>query len=559
MTGIIDTSSSTFRQIMGNGIRYEIPKFQRDYSWDSEQWSDLWEDILVLLRNEEQEHYLGYLVMQTADNKVFQVIDGQQRLTTISIIILAVIKSLENLCEKGIDPDNNQKRKQALINSYIGYINPVTLISENKLKLNRNSDFYYRQYLVLLNVQPSRNRNNSEKQLREAFLFYLKKVENTFTNGESLAGFIDEIVDKLYFSVIKVSNQINAFKVFETLNARGVQLSSSDLLKNYLFSIVDNTSPHQNEIDELENLWGKIVDKLREKKFEDFLRCYWNSSHKSVSKRNLYKEIRNVITTKKETFELLRELLDIADIYIAIQDPNDELWKNNKEISEELQILKLFRITQTFSLFLAGYKYLDEKTFRKLVKCCTIISFRYNVIGGLNPNKQEDVYNDTALKISSLQSFEPKDLEKIYESDENFIPNFQMKSFVNTSSNHKIVRYIFAKIEAITDSNQISFDGDNYSIEHILPENPDENWNQFTDDQIERCKYRLGNLTLLEKNLNNNCGTKSFEQKVNYYKKSNSKLTQSICDHYSEWTEDTILQRQKYLAKVAKVIWKIDF
>lgn len=71
MTGIIDTSSSTFRQIMGNGIRYEIPKFQRDYSWDSEQWTDLWDDILALLRSEENEHYLGYLVMQTADNKVF--------------------------------------------------------------------------------------------------------------------------------------------------------------------------------------------------------------------------------------------------------------------------------------------------------------------------------------------------------------------------------------------------------------------------------------------------------------------------------------------------------
>ena len=84
MKGIQDTSSMTYRQLMGNGLRYEIPKFQRDYSWDTEQWDDLWQDINYLTTKEEIEHYMGYLVLQSSDNKNFQVIDGQQRITTFS-------------------------------------------------------------------------------------------------------------------------------------------------------------------------------------------------------------------------------------------------------------------------------------------------------------------------------------------------------------------------------------------------------------------------------------------------------------------------------------------
>jgi uncharacterized protein with ParB-like and HNH nuclease domain len=120
-------------------------------------------------------------------------------------------------------------------------------------------------------------------------LWYYERVRKEFKTGEELAGFVDGIVDKLFFTVIKVTDQLNAFKVFETLNARGVQLSSSDLLKNYLFSVVDETKPHQSVIDELENIWSSIIGKLGNYKFEDYLRYYWNSCNKTVRKNNLLK------------------------------------------------------------------------------------------------------------------------------------------------------------------------------------------------------------------------------------------------------------------------------
>ena len=543
---------------MGNGLRYEIPKFQRDYTWESEQWDDLWQDIKDLLSDEDHEHYMGYLVLQTTDNRAFQIIDGQQRLTTMSLLVLAVLKSLKDLAEAGVDAENNLKRKDSLLNSYIGYIDPVTLISNNKLKLNRNSDDYYKQYLVLLKDLPLRNTNASEKHMRECFLWYYERVKKEFTTGESLATFLDRIVDKLFFTAIEVTDQLNAFKVFETLNARGVQLSASDLLKNYLFSVVDDTKPHRSEIEELENIWSKIVGKLGEQKFEEYLRCYWNSTHKPTGKKNLFKTIKGSVTSKTQVFDLIRSLSDTADIYLAIQNPEDEYWKDQPGTRKALRELKLFQIRQTHSLFLSAVKHLKPDDFTKLAKICAVISFRYNIIGGLNPNAQEDVYNAVALKITASKGFSPGDFQAVYVQDSNFENDFSTKEFKNTSRNHKIVKYILSRIEIYRYANEIDPDSDLFTIEHILPENAKDTWGEFSFEAIHRSVYRLGNLTLLEKNLNREAGQLPYTEKTKWFQQSNSELTKAIPVHFHSWDEDKLAARQRELAKHAKAVWKIQ-
>ncbi|MFH1005574.1 MAG: DUF262 domain-containing HNH endonuclease family protein [Bacteroidota bacterium] len=557
MKGIQDTTSLTYRQLMGNGLRYEIPKFQRDYTWEFEQWDDLWHDINVLRKHEESDHYMGYLVLQSSDNKNFHVIDGQQRLTTLSIITLAVLKSLKDLIEEDIDADNNEKRINALRNSYIGYIDPVTLISNNKLKLNKNSDDYYRQHLVLLKELPLRNINSSEKQMRECFIWYHERIKKEFTTGEALATFIDNLADKLFFTKISVSDDFNAFKVFETLNARRVQLSAADLLKNYLFSVVDESNPHKSEIEELELLWSKVIGKLGNQKFEDFLRYFWNSGNKTVRKTYLFKTIRKSIDNKAQSFALIRELNEKADVYMAFQNPDDDLWNNKPEISNALRELKLFQIKQTLSLFIAAYYNLDETGFIRLIKSCSIVSFRYNVIGGLNPNEQEDAYNSIALNINKTKKFNAADLKSVYVSDSNFETSFSNKIFKNR--NHKILKYIFSKIEKYKYKNDIPSESDLFSIEHILPESADENWGDFDNEAINRSVYRLGNLTLLEKQLNKDAGNLKYNDKKSFYKQSNSKLTTSLIEKFEEWNETNLSTRQKELAKDAKSIWKLQF
>ncbi len=565
MKGIKDTSNRTYRQLMGNGLRFEIPKFQRDYSWELEQWDDLWQDLLSVLHaedeEEEEDHYMGYLVLQTDNNKVFQIIDGQQRFTTLSLLILAVLKAINDLIEKGIEPTKNKSRQEALRNSYIGTLNPATLISNNKLKLNRNADEYYRNYLVILADLRVRNTNLSEKKMKKCFDYFYKKVVQKYTTGEHLAAFVDTFVDKLYFTVIEVGDQLNAFKVFETLNARGVQLSSADLLKNYFFSIVDTRQPHKEEIEAIEELWSGVISKLGKLKFEDFLRYYWNSNHKTVRKNQLFKTIRKEIKTEEEVFMLLRALARYVHIFKALQDPTDDLWQDPKYTDSKTYIeqLKLFQIRQTNSILLAGYIELSPTEFIKLVKICATISFRYNVIGGLNPNEQEDVYNKISNIISTTKTLPILEFAPIYNDSSNFVIQFTSKQFKPTNKNHKIVKFIFSKIEAHEYQHKIDYTDQSFTVEHILPQNStQEAWSNFSYEQAIRARFRLGNLTILERNLNEKIKNEPFLDKKSSFEKSKFETTKQIASTYRDWKEEDIIARQRKLAKAAKSIWQIQ-
>ena len=126
---------------MGNGLSYHVFFFQRDYSWTEDEWDDLWQDLLGLFEPDgEPAHYMGYLVLQSSDSKRFDIIDGQQRLTTISVMLLAGLGHLQDLVEAGLDAERNTVRKEQFRGSYIGYLDPVTLVPRSKLELNRHNN-----------------------------------------------------------------------------------------------------------------------------------------------------------------------------------------------------------------------------------------------------------------------------------------------------------------------------------------------------------------------------------------------------------------------------------
>ena len=156
MKGIQNTNTSNFSSVVSNNRRFYVPKFQRDYSWDTEQWDDLWQDICTMIEDHD-EHYMGYLVLQTDDEKHYYIIDGQQRFTTIILLILAAIKNIVRLAEQGVEKEDNQRRIENLKNIYLGKEDPVTLEYDNLLELNRNNDPYFRDYIVKLGDLKVRN------------------------------------------------------------------------------------------------------------------------------------------------------------------------------------------------------------------------------------------------------------------------------------------------------------------------------------------------------------------------------------------------------------------
>ena len=416
---------------------------------------------------------------------------------------------------------------------------------------------------------PQRGLNASEHQLRKAFGWFKERIKSrtgqAVDSGEKLATFIDSLVDKLFFTVITVTDELNAFKVFETLNARGVRLSSTDLLKNYMFSVISSGNSHETELKALEDRWERIVGLLGSESFPEFLRVYWNSRYKLVRKADLFKTIRRRVGEDREAaFALLRGMDQTAAIYAALRDPQDTLWLEDERMA--LEQLLMFNVRQPLAMLLACFQRFsdnDRSAFTRILRAVSVVSFRYNVICSLQTHDQERVYNEVAWKVSEGQIIKVRDvllaLKEIYPDDLHFKASFAEKELRTINSrNRKVVRYILFQIEYQLSTQRLDFESATYNLEHILPENPSEAWSNIDEAKQDRLIYRLGNMTPMESSANRDIENQSYEMKRPVYSASAFKITRAVAEHYDEWNEAKIVARQLRLAEVASSIWRID-
>ena len=561
-----NTTNNTFRQLMGNGLSYRVPLFQRDYSWGPDEWDDLWQDLVALFDDDpEPAHYMGYLVLQSADNRAFDVIDGQQRMTTLSLLMLAAVSHLSDLAVPDDLGDPQTRRAEQLRASYVGYLDPVTLVSQSKLTLNRHDDSFYQNYLVPLERLPQRGLNASEQLMRRAFLWFKERIKaRTEDDGTAVASFVDGAVDKLFFTVITVTDELDAFKVFETLNARGVRLSATDLLKNYLFSVVARGAAHESEIDALERRWEGIVGLLGSESLPEFLRVYWNSRNRLVRKADLFKTIRSAIDDRGSAFALVRDLDRQARVYAALRNPDDGSWSAEERAG--LSQLQMFNVRQPLALLLAAFDRFSEPDrtgFGRLLRAIVVVSMRYNVICGRQSNEQETVYNRIAVGISEQRVSGSRaaiaQLRPVYPQDTEFRAACTDKTLRATSSrNKKVARFMLFQLEQQASGSSFDFESARYDIEHVLPEHPGENWQQFDDRQRDAYTYRLGNLTVLTTTHNRDAGNAGYPAKRAIYHNSEFAITRKLAEDYDTWTPDKIRSRQAWMARQATTIWRIE-
>ena len=565
-SNLLDTKTLSFNDIIGNGKIYKVPEFQRDYSWDEDNWEDLWNDILTINESDES-HYMGSIVLLNKGNSNYQVIDGQQRFTTLSIISLAVISKLKELALNNIEKEGNSERVDLLMKDYIGQKDSVSLTYSSKLFLNENNDsFYQRRLLSFSKPINIKKLLDSEKLLWKAYEFFTNKINNLYrnmSNGSQLASFLKNKIGKnLLFIQITVEDELNAYTVFETLNSRGVELTSTDLLKNYLFSLVAKSS---SDLEQVKKQWKKIIDIIGLKNFPVFLRHYLNSKMKLINKGSLFKAIKQSVQKDDEVFMLLDNLEESAYIYVALSNPNDDYWKGDNNLIESIDALKLFGVTQNKSLLMISHKYLDTNSFNKLLKAIVTISYRYNVIGRHQTNIMDKIYNNASILVNNGNgkinlSDILNSIKDLYISDDDFKNSFEGKTFNTNNSNHKKqARYTLYKIEGqVEHGAKYNYTSDAGTIEHILPENLTQEWETvFSEDEHIRNIYKIGNFTILEANKNRDIADKNFTIKQNMYRTSKYAITNTI--EASEWNINAIKHRQSQLATIACGIWKIQY
>lgn len=554
----------TLNTVIGNGKSYKVPIYQRDYSWDKDDWDDLWNDILEIPN--DKTHYLGYLVLQPIENEgeeSYWVIDGQQRLTTLSIIALSAVALLKKWQEDKIDPEDNEIRFDKLTERYLGNFSTSRLTISPKITLNRNNDDYFKSWLLKHRQPTSLSKlKPTQKLLQKAFNYYYDKMRDRFKgtlSGAELADFLEKTIGNgIVFTQIVVNNDLDAFKVFETLNARGVKLSTADLLKNFLFKLTHQLG--ELDLEEAERQWQSISDTIRANDITSFIRHYWNSAHSLERQPTLFKAIKREINSPKLAFAFLSDLERNSLFYTAFSSPSDELWSNDER--KHLQVISLLEVTTCYPLMLSYLAKLDRSDFHTLLREIAVISLRYNM-SDRNPNAAETVYSDVANQIRRGTLNNVKDitlaLNSIYVDDDQF-ENMFASVQVSTKRKKEFVKYLLMKLENQIASTDYTHEDATATIEHILPENPGSAWEQSFKPEIQGdFIYRFGNYTLLKAGVNNKLDNETaFLAKLEFYKQSAYRLSSDYC-LYDDFNPNTLRTRQERLAKIAKTVWKSAF
>ena len=561
----LNTRTISYMELIGNGRSYRVPPYQRDYSWTQEQWEDLWNDIVDLGPRSEDRHYLGVLVVEGRSDREFLIIDGQQRLATLSLFALAVIDRLQTMAAGGIEAEANRERARELRNRFIGEKDPASLTETARLYLNETDNPFYQDYLVQLRepLNPG-GLPKSNRQLLDCFCYFRECLESADAlqgDGRGVASLLSETVARqLLFILITVDDELKAYTVFETLNARGLELTTTDLLKNYLFSRVNVAA----DLEALQRRWRSLVATVEQERFPEFLRYHMLCELPRVRSGRLFKLVRDRTKTAQEVFTLLDDLERRAELFAAVSDPGHGYWTERPEARPFIRELNLFRVRQAMPLLFAAWECLGED-FVRILKLVSIVSFRYTVISRLNTNALEPVYHAAARAVLDRIAAGPSEvfeyLKPIYVDDVKMGQDFALLTMNTRGARGKLARYILARLEGDAGDRACDPETDPGTIEHILPENPAEAWSEtFPPAAREGSTYRLGNLTLLEASANRAVGNATYGEKRAAYEKSAYALTRRIPEIAPEqWTPELVDERQRQLAGRAVHLWRSDF
>jgi hypothetical protein len=563
---LLNTGTSTFLELIGNGRLFTVPPYQRDYSWTEEQWEDLWLDIEDLANRPEDSHYMGALVVEGKSDRQFAVIDGQQRLATLSLFVLSVIARLSDLANRDIDAESNRQRVEALRARFIGEKDPASLVESSKLTLNDNDNAFFQDYLVQLR-QPlnPRGLSKSNRLLWQCFAYFKRQVEawaGSTTDGAQVARLVAETAGRqLMFIRIAVDNELNAYTVFETLNARGLELSATDLLKNYLFSRLRTSA----DLDALQRRWKALMATVHQERFPEFLRYHLQCELPRVRTQRLFKLVRERVRTGEETFALLDALERRAEVFAALFDPQHEYWIDRRDSAQFVRELNVLRVRQMTPLVFAAWERLEAAEFARVLKLLVAVLFRYSAVGGLNTNALELVFHEAALGVLDGTFRTPAQvfaaLRSVYVDDASFELQFTQFAPDGTGQGSKLVRYILARLEGDAAGRVCDPESDPGTIEHILPLNPTAGWEaSFPRETWNRNVDRIGNLTWLEAGLNRNVGNAELELKLAAYRQSRYAMSAELANYIGDqWTPAKLEVRQARMARRATHLWRADF
>ena len=532
---------------------YYIPAYQREYSWELVEIEDFWNDLKDTIEYDYSMHFFGQIVVHNdeEDNKKY-IIDGQQRTITSMIFARALQLIYDELAmDYGIAAA--KKKSNAISLSYLGYYDEEEK-SPHLILGNETDNDYFIKSIIIGKPSDSKVKKAACDRMRCAFKFFynaLKKALNEEPDKlECINKYYNAFSEKFNVMYVEATKLEEAFIIFETLNARGKDLETSDLLKNYIFSKSKDIAGSQKK-------WDEMIASLDQTDPTKFIRHYWNSCHSFTRDKELYREICKVIKTPRDSNDLLTHLKDNAPYYHDMTTPDECSKFTDDKLINSLSSLSKLKAKTFYPIIMAmngAQKTFEQNEFREVIETLELYFFKNVTICGKTGNRVEIALANIAKQIFDGELISVDQITKALTdeivSDEEFRTSFELFS----GKDRETIRYILRKICKYLDKTQeISLDNNSVHIEHIMPEDYSQ-WS-IPEEIHDNYLWRLGNLTLLSGKLNISISNKPFIEKRYRYKESKIELNHELAD-YDHWDEDTIKDRQMRLAQYALKIWK---
>lgn len=523
-----------------------IPDYQREYDWDESEISELLDDLENISTRES--YFIGHMVFEGKfTGNTFKVIDGQQRITTLTIM-LSVIRDI--FYEKGLDNLGDAINDKFIFSKDMN--NNTFVILENKMPYPILQSYVQsKPNEKNLKVKPQKS---GEKKIIETYDYFKKNFSAKLDN--ELIDLRDKILN-LEVIFVAASDKVDAHTIFMTLNGTGKNLSAKDLIKNQIFSLY----PKQTHLDEPNDTWQRIVSNLNDN--PRFLNNYWASRYKKIAEHKLFKEFYNeFVKPKKDMKFFLNDLEKFSINYKKVTDPSLSDWNRSEyEIYFSLNaIVKIFNIdvANTFLINLIedyNAKRVSKAYLLKAFKIIEEFHFKHNAICSLRSSGLDTFYAKYARNTLAASNKHDKhiqidllvnELKNKMPSKNIFELKFDSKLFYSSkdSKQKRLIQYVLNKIEAKFHNNNILLN--NVSIEHIYPEKPkDTVWVKLSNSQIA---YNIGNLVLLDAAINSDIGNKNFiDKKKIILSKSSIITTKKVFEENEDWNENNILERRNFL------------
>ncbi|MDX4049004.1 DUF262 domain-containing HNH endonuclease family protein [Aliarcobacter skirrowii] len=535
--------------LSSNKTRFIIPVYQRNYDWREKNCLQLFDDIKEASKRENiKSHFMGSIVYvsnsetESIDLKEYVIIDGQQRLTTITLFLKALYDVIldENLKEE----------------IYETYLINKRLDEQNKIKLKpiKKDDESFRK--LLKNDFDTIDKNSN---IYKNYIFFKEKLLEIDNTIELFKGF-----KKLFIVHIALNRRDdNPQLIFESINSTGVSLSQSDLIRNFL--LMDKEAEEQTKL--FENYWFKIEENLSSENISDFVRDYLTMKQNKIpNKSEVYEAFKKFVYENKfDVKELLDELYEYSKIYKTFLNPKNEVY------ALKIQNLKFLKVTVVFPFLIVlvdlyNKKKIDEENLLHSLNIIESYIVR-RAICNQATNALNKVFAGLYNELLEIDIYEEKDIAKyinavlVSKKGTAIFPNNDMFKVDFTSRdmyNIKNKQFFLGVLE--NNNNKEKVDFFNLSVEHYMPQTLTNSWKVHLGDKFQSIHnmyvHNIGNLSLTAHN--SELGNKSFEEKKQFLKEQSRLKLNSFFVNSTSWGENEIKQRANQLFEEAKELWKYE-